>query len=64
MQPHQERVVQELSDLTAKQAALGSFIGTALYSYLPVDEQRDLQEQLIHMRNYVSCLARRVARFP
>ena len=64
-QPHEERVIAELSALEEKVRALYGFIedpGT-LFAGLPEVERSDLVEQYKHMDDYAHVLKRRISRF-
>jgi len=64
MQPHQQRVVDEKTELDDKLTKLMSFIdGNPVYAELPEDEQKRLKEQAIFMRGYSDVLAERIAAF-
>lgn len=63
MQPHQERVVQELKDLDEKISKLEVFIKGNVISTLSMDEQTRLKKQLIHMRDYSNVLNERIGAF-
>ena len=64
MQPHQQRVVDEKTELDDKLTKLMSFIeGNTVYAGLPEDEQKRLKEQAIFMRGYSDVLAERIAAF-
>lgn len=63
-QPHQQRVVNERSELQAKLKALTTFIDlNATFATLPKSEQDLLQKQEVLMRQYVSVLTQRIAGF-
>lgn len=67
MQPHQQRVVAELKDLTEKREKLGAFIagaGNNLFASVPDDEQRRLRRQFDIMVQYEGVLQERIDRFP
>lgn len=63
MQPHQERVVAEKSELDKKRAKLTSFIGGETYRTLDQVEQSRLNRQLEAMTLYSNILAERIAAF-
>lgn len=64
MQPHQQRVVGEKTELDEKLTKLMSFIdGNPVYAGLPKDEQSRLKMQAIFMRGYSDVLAERIAAF-
>jgi hypothetical protein len=64
MQPHQERVVSEKSELDIKIDKLDTFRAGSVFSTLPAEEQGRLNMQLSHMRAYSGILADRIAAFP
>lgn len=65
MQPHQERVVNELKALTGKREALALFIGrNDTFSTLPIDEQERLRRQFDIMVMYEGVLQERIDHFP
>ena len=64
MQPHQQRVVDEKTELDDKLTKLMSFIEESpVYAGLPKDEQNRLRMQAIFMRGYSDVLAERIAAF-
>lgn len=63
MQPHQQRVVDEKTELDAKMDKLTAFIDTPLFASLPEAEQERLVMQLMHMGHYTATLAERIAAF-
>ena len=64
MQPHQQRVVDELKELTGRRAKLGEFFGTELYRGLPEDEQARMRRQFDIMVQYEGVLQERIDHFP
>lgn len=64
MQPHQERVVTELSELTDKRTKLEAFFNTAMFKHLPPDEQARMERQARIMRTYEDVLEERIRNFP
>lgn len=65
MQPHEERVVEELKDLMGKREKLGAFIAARhTFEALPGDEQERLGRQHIIMLDYEGVLQERIAAFP
>ena len=65
MQPHEERVVNELKELTEKREKLGRFIGqNATFGTLPVGEQARLRRQFDIMVEYEGVLQERIDHFP
>ena len=64
MQPHQQRVVDEASELRTKVEALTTFINTnKIFLDLEMTEQMLLEEQLEYMKGYLDVLNDRIARF-
>ena len=63
MQPHQQRVVDEHSELVTKIVKLTDFFGTPLFARLPETEQHRLQTQAVAMRTYRDILAERIDAF-
>ena len=63
LQPHQQRVVEEETELNDRLNKLKAFIGTPLYLSLGLNEQVRLCEQLAHMKGYSEVLNRRVNAF-
>lgn len=65
MEPHQERVLNELKELTEKREKLGAFIANnAIFGQLPTDEQNRLRRQFDIMLSYEGVLQERIDRFP
>lgn len=65
MQPHQERVVAELKELTEKREKLAVFIGSSpTFGKLPADEQMRLRRQFDIMVSYEGVLQERIDHFP
>lgn len=63
-QPHQQRVVDEKSELKTKHDALNDFIQeNPIFKTLPDEEQRDLEKQFTIMGHYIDVLNRRISRF-
>jgi hypothetical protein len=63
MQPHQERVVTEKTELDEKIDKLDAFRAGTIFPTLAADEQDRLNMQLSHMRAYSGVLADRIAAF-
>ncbi len=64
MQPHQQRVVDEKSELDTKIEALQKFIaGSPIFTGLPEEEKERLVRQESCMSEYSSILAERIAAF-
>jgi hypothetical protein len=62
--PHQQRVVDEKSELDTKAKALSNFIGTShIFETLDADEQELLKEQNDIMWQYSEILGKRIAAF-
>lgn len=64
MQPHQERVVAEKTELDDKREKLLRFFMGDIYKKLPVDEQDRLSKQETAMKVYSDILGERIAAFP
>ena len=64
MQPHQQRVVDELKKLTDKREKLGGVWGTPRFHKLPADEQARLRRQFDIMLKYEAVLQERIDHFP
>lgn len=56
------RLFSERDDLRERINRLTSFVGTEQFDALSADDQRDLREQLDHMRPYLAVLVRRAER--
>jgi hypothetical protein len=63
MQPHQQRVVDEKTELDEKLAKLNNFIGGEIYNGLPGDERYRLTQQSLMMKQYSDILGERIAAF-
>ena len=63
MHPHQQRVVNEKSELSEKLDKLETFEGGAIYTSLPPAEQSRLTRQLLIMKLYEQVLSERIAAF-
>lgn len=64
MQPHQERVIKEKSELDNKIVALVNFIhANDIFKNLPADEQQRMRHQRTVMQDYSDILAKRIAAF-
>ena len=63
MQPHQQRVVDEKTDLDIKISKLRPFLGSERYLSLDVAEQERLVRQLDLMEQYSEVLDFRVLNF-
>ena len=65
MQPHQQRVVDEKTELDTKAKALSEFIGNnPIFDTLDPDEQERLKVQNDVMWQYSEILGARIAAFP
>ncbi len=64
MQPHQERVVTEKTELDEKIAKLNIFFDGSVYCTLPQEERDRLWRQARYMREYSKVLAERITAFP
>jgi hypothetical protein len=64
MQPHQQRVVDEKTELDEKLKKLDAFGRTELFASLPADEQGRLNRQHSVMEQYSAVLGERIAAFP
>lgn len=64
MQPHQQRVVDEKSELDDKLKKLGEFIESSpIFAGLPDVEQRRMLRQKYCMNEYSEILGERIAAF-
>jgi hypothetical protein len=63
MQPHQERVIAEKTELDEKLTKLSSFIGGSVYRSLDKSEQSKMLRQEEAMTVYSSILAERISDF-
>lgn len=64
MQPHQERVVQEKSELDKKIVLLVNFIhGNDVFKNLPSEEQERMRHQRTVMQHYSDILTERISAF-
>ena len=64
MQPHQQRVVDEKTELDKKATALSDLIGNSpIFETLDPDEQERLKEQNDIMWQYSEILGKRIAAF-
>lgn len=64
MEPHQERVVVELKELSDKVTKLKNFISSPIFSKLSYDEQGRLKIQSFLMQEYAAVLQDRIDHFP
>lgn len=63
LQPYQQRVVDEKTELDAKREKLGEFKNTGLFASLPWQEQERLNTQAHVMTLYSAVLGERIAAF-
>jgi hypothetical protein len=64
MQPHQQRVVDEKTELDERLMKLIAFFDNPIFAGLPADEQDRLKRQKEHMAGYSDVLGERIADFP
>ncbi len=64
MQPHQQRVIDEKTELDAKLKKLTAFTFTDTFEALPSDERGRLNRQHGIMGQYSDILGERIAAFP
>lgn len=64
MQPHQQRVVDERTELDEKLAKLKAFIGGEVFNNLDQAEKERLDQQAAVMAEYSRILGERIAAFP
>jgi len=63
-EPHQQRVINELKDLTKKTFDLGNFLKTDFFKQnVDIHEQTRLKQQFIVMQSYESLLIDRINNF-
>lgn len=63
MQPHQQRVIDEKTELDERLSKLSAFLEGAIFSGLSIDEQTRLRRQADYMTQYSQVLAERIAAF-
>lgn len=64
MKPHQQRVVDEKTELDNKLEKLNDFVQrNPLFLSLPIEEQERLKQQSFVMAQYSSILGERIAAF-
>ena len=63
MQPHEQRVVDEATELNIKIDKLVGFTTTAMFRSLPSEEQKLFAAQGLAMSMYLVALERRIERF-
>lgn len=61
--PHQQRVVDEKSELDEKLGKLTAFFPSAIFAGLDGAERERLQRQAVHMAAYSDVLGERIAAF-
>lgn len=62
MEDYKTIMIDELNELVERIKKLFAFIGSRDFESLVEDEQQDLREQYIHMRDYELVLRRRCKR--
>lgn len=63
LQPHQQRVVDEKTELDERLTKLIAFFNSPIFAGLPADEQYLMKRQADHMTSYSVVLGERVATF-
>jgi len=63
LQPHQQRVVDEKTELDERLTKLIAFFNSPIFAGLPADEQDRMKRQADHMTSYSVVLGERVATF-
>ena len=63
LKPHQQRVVDEKTDLDDKRSKLAAFMYQELFLSLPKDEQSRLERQFHIMTDYSNVLKERIEAF-
>lgn len=63
LQPHQQRVIDEKSELDEKRGELEAFLRTAQSPAAPMDEQKRMNRQLEVMSLYSAILDERIAQW-
>lgn len=63
MQPHQERVVEELKELNSKRERLGEFLETKAAGIVDAEELARLHRQQAIMKDYAEVLEERIRNF-
>ena len=64
MQPHEQRVLDEKTELDDKLTKLRQFISSPTFTGLPSEEQVRLIRQAQYMTEYSNVLAERIGAFP
>lgn len=62
MEDYKTIMIEELNELVERIKKLYTFLGSKEFESLVEDEQQDLREQYIHMREYEVVLRRRCKR--
>jgi hypothetical protein len=63
MKPHEQRVIDEKSDLDGKLERLLVFVKTPIFRDLPIEERQRLLRQEALMREYSQVLGERISAF-
>ena len=63
LQPHEQRVVDERTELIDKITKLHAFFRTEIFKNIQEEDQNLLEEQVQLMMNYSDVLLKRIARF-
>lgn len=63
LQPHQQRVIDEKTELDTKLTKLKAFPNTNIFKSLPKEEQDRLGRQVLYMQDYSDVLGERIAAF-
>lgn len=63
LQPHQQRVVEELDQLADRALKLGAFINSERFDSIDKMEQRRMLVQSVHMLGYLEVLQQHVNAF-
>ena len=63
LQPHQQRVVDEKTELDERLTKLIAFFNSPIFAGLQEDEQGRMKRQADHMTNYSVVLGERIAAF-
>lgn len=61
--PHQQRVLDEKTELDDRSTKLQAFFSNPIFSGLPADEQDRMQKQAVAMQAYSQVLGERIANF-
>lgn len=64
MKLHEQRVIDEKTELDIKLEKLKAFPETSIFKALPADERDRLGKQAMAMQDYSDILAERIAAFP